>query len=100
MEYFNFMDPKDVGLDVGRVPHEPTPGRWAVDVNYVAGGTFRVGTQAGLPTPGPYWYFQQFTPVDKAGYSIFIYHVTPEEANRVRAQLGLPPWVADTEGRP
>ena len=50
------------------------------------------------PRP-PYWYFQQFTPKQKAGYSIFIYHVTPEEANGVHARLGLP-WVADTEGRP
>jgi len=99
VQYYSFLDPHDLGLDAGRVPRDPTPGWYAVDVNYVAGNPFRVGTQPGAPTPGPYWYFQEFTPVAKAGYSIFIYHVTAEEANRVRTQLGLPPWV-EGEGAP
>jgi 4-amino-4-deoxy-L-arabinose transferase-like glycosyltransferase len=34
-------------------------------------------------------YFQKFTPVATAGYSIYIYHVTLEETNRVRRELGL-----------
>jgi len=29
--------------------------------------------------------------VARAGYSIFIYHITPEAANRVRHEMGLPP---------
>ena len=29
-------------------------------------------------------------PVAMAGYSIYIYHITPEEANRVRRELGMP----------
>jgi hypothetical protein len=99
VQYYSFLDPRDLGLDAGRVPREPTPGWYAVDVNYVAGSPFRDGAQPGAPAPGPYWYFQEFTPVAKAGYSIFIYHVTPEEANRVRTQLGLPPWV-EGEGAP
>jgi hypothetical protein len=99
VQYYNLMEPQHVGLEVNRVSRDPTPGWYALDVNYVAGNPFRVGTQPGAPTPGPYWYFQEFTPVAKAGYSIFIYHVTPEEANRVRTQLGLPPWV-EGEGAP
>ncbi len=42
-------------------------------------------------------YFQHFQPIDRVGYSIYIYRITPEECNRVRAQLGLPP-VADANG--
>jgi hypothetical protein len=38
-----------------------------------------------------YTYFQRFQPVAKAGYSIFIYHITPEQAAAARHDLGLPP---------
>jgi hypothetical protein len=37
-----------------------------------------------------YKYFQQMRPVDRIGYSMNVYHVTLEEANRVRRQLGQP----------
>jgi hypothetical protein len=96
VEYYNLFDTKDAGVDAGRVPREPTPGYWAIDVNFVAGSTFRIGGKS----PGVYIYFQRFTPIDKAGYSIFIYHITPEEANRVRAEMGLPPWIREALGRP
>jgi hypothetical protein len=36
-----------------------------------------------------YRYFLKFQPVATAGYSIYIYHITPDEANRVRRELGL-----------
>jgi len=39
---------------------------------------------------GGYLYFREFEPVAKAGYSINVYHVTHEEANRVRRAMGLP----------
>jgi hypothetical protein len=41
---------------------------------------------------GQYGYFlQYFEPVEMVGYSVYIYHITPEEANRARRKLGLPP---------
>ena len=94
VQYYNFVDPKQVGLDAGRVPTEPTPGYYAVDVNYVAGSEFRAGRRNGPDDEGVFAYFRQFEPIAKAGYSIFIYHITPEDANRVRASLGLPPWAS------
>ena len=35
-------------------------------------------------------YFLHFQPVAMAGYSIYIYHITLDEANRVRKEFGLP----------
>ena len=35
-------------------------------------------------------YFQRFQPVAMAGYSIYIYHITLDEANQARRELGLP----------
>ena len=37
-----------------------------------------------------YHYFQQLSPVEMVGYSIYIYHITEDEANHVRRELGLP----------
>jgi len=37
------------------------------------------------------YFLQHYEPVDRIGYSIHIYHITPEDANRVRPKLGLPP---------
>ncbi len=36
-----------------------------------------------------YQYFERFKPVDYAGYSILIYHISPEEADTVRRSLEL-----------
>ena len=38
-----------------------------------------------------YDYFLEFKPAGYAGYSIYIYYTTVDEANRVRKKLGLPP---------
>jgi hypothetical protein len=38
---------------------------------------------------GQFDYFLIFQPVATAGYSIYIYHITPDEANRARQELGL-----------
>jgi hypothetical protein len=55
----------------------PLPGWYALSVNsiYSRGQEYR--------------YFLRFSPVATAGYSIYIYHITIDEANEVRRELGL-----------
>jgi len=60
------------------VPRGPIPGWYALSVNRI------------LHPSRQYRYFLHFEPIAMAGYSIYIYHITPEEANRVRRELGLP----------
>ena len=55
----------------------PRPGWFALSVNYIYGRDRQ------------YRYFLHFHPVATAGYSIYIYHITLDEANRVRRELGL-----------
>jgi 4-amino-4-deoxy-L-arabinose transferase-like glycosyltransferase len=56
----------------------PLPGWCAVSVNK-------------LRSPSRWYdYFLHFEPVAMAGYSIYIYHIALDEANRVRGELGLP----------
>ncbi len=61
----------------------PLPGWHALSVNRIRSRT------------NEYEYLLRFTPVAMAGYSIYIYHVTPEEANRVRRALRLPGLAED-----
>jgi hypothetical protein len=42
----------------------------------------------GIPLCG---YLKHFAPVDRIGYSMLIYHLTPESVAPIRARLGLPP---------
>ena len=55
----------------------PLPGWYALSVNEIYGRSQQ------------YRYFLRFEPVAMAGYSIYIYHITLDEANRVRRGLGL-----------
>jgi hypothetical protein len=82
-----------VGADAQR-SLGPLPGWYAVDVNYVHGSEWPMHDGKG----GMYWprpdgvnfeYFARFRPVAMAGYSFQIVHVSLEEANRVRKELGL-----------
>jgi hypothetical protein len=71
--------PKTAGKDA--VPPDragPLPGWYAISVNKLRG----LGTK--------YAYFLHFKPAAMAGYSIYIYHITLDDANRVRRELGLP----------
>ncbi len=77
----------------------PKPGYYGVSVNLLHGLDFTVPDGQGNFKRVPqyaYTYFQQFRPVAKAGYSIFIYHITLDEANAVRQKLGLPPLTEET----
>lgn len=63
----------------------PLPGWYALSVNTIYSRSRQ------------YRYFLHFQPVATAGYSIYIYHITHEDANRVRRELGLPELREDWE---
>ncbi len=108
--YFGQFDPRHVGIPFHLPPFAgqdnppgegqpsaafgPHPGYFAVSVHFVQGGTFRAPDGRGrwrlIPLYG-YRYFQEFRPIAKVGCSIWVYHISPEEADDVRQRLGLPP---------
>ncbi|MCL4190329.1 MAG: glycosyltransferase family 39 protein [Thermoguttaceae bacterium] len=101
MACLTFIYPKHYGIEYTAPPQGPAPG---VKYSREAGKSPTVG-----PLPGwyalslhrihsnndRYLYFLRFKPVAMAGYSIYIYHITLEDANRVRREVGLPQLVAD-----
>ncbi len=73
----------------------PQPGWYAIDVNHLHSvGDAVVDEYGELQRPTTkernWHYFRHFKPVAMAGYSICIYHITLDEANRVRRDIGLP----------
>jgi hypothetical protein len=114
LAYYNPVDARLIGIDYSLPPFGPTgglppdeiaarslgpsPGYYAISVNYLRGSASvspfdGKGKRTGL-RPHVYAYFREFQPIARAGYSIYVYHVTAEEANRVRRKYGLPPLPA------
>ncbi|MGC8641239.1 MAG: ArnT family glycosyltransferase [Isosphaeraceae bacterium] len=69
----------------------PQPGYYAVSVNLLRGTKISVSTGRGgwtyIGNHDSFTYFQYYRPIARAGYSIYIYHITPEEAERVRRMM-------------
>ena len=71
-------DKREIDAKTDRTTYGPLPGWYALSVNEIYARSQR------------YRYFLDFQPVAMAGYSIYVYHITSDEANRVRNDLGLP----------
>jgi hypothetical protein len=63
----------------------PRPGWYALSVNYLHDCSRQ------------YQYFLHFEPVAMAGYSIYIYHISVEDANRVRRELRMQELLGNLE---
>jgi hypothetical protein len=87
--YFGSFTPHEVGMDYAEVPRlspssrseasRLTPGWYAISVNWLYGyglGHFLQNDH--------YGYFRHLEPVAMAGYSIYIFHVTPADIERLR----------------
>jgi hypothetical protein len=69
------------------------PGWYAVSVNFVRGYPGKGWSGDGRLLTferSAFEYFRELEPVATAGYSIYLYHVTLADANRLRARHGLP----------
>jgi hypothetical protein len=106
--YFGYFDPRIAGIHFNLPPARPIagdnsqtadfdtggprPGWYAISVTMLKGYKFPIpdGNGGTVNVGQPYYtYFQGFEPVAMAGYSIYIYHVSLDDANRVRKELGL-----------
>ena len=101
---FTSIDPADLGLRFELPPpylvdqpdvtdrhgqRGPQPGWYAISVCQLRGHHFWVpgGTGSGMRSEGHFTYFQMLEPLETIGHSIYIYNVTQEQADAVRAKL-------------
>jgi hypothetical protein len=93
LAYYGPVDPHVAGIAY-RLPPEGSvempdlePGWYAVSVNHIQGYPFPLPDGTGNWQSRPryaYAYFRRFEPVGSAGYSIYIYHLTPERIAAIR----------------
>lgn len=81
----------------------PLPGWYAIDVNFLHGPRWTAANEEGgwtaiSPDGMNYEYFLRFEPVARVGYSIYVYHISPEEADEARRDMGLPPLITWKSG--
>lgn len=103
---FHFIDPRILGIEFRLPPFGPgsttdpseagpRPGYYAVSVSYLHGAMFQAPDGDGgftwITRHDTFAYFGRFRPIARAGYSIYIYHITPEQADSERRALGLSP---------
>ena len=115
---FGWVDPRLAGIEFTLPPtgpnrpvdgydadehHEvgPLPGWHIIDVNFLHGTHWPAPNGEGgwreiAPNGFNYEYFQRFQPVDRVAYSYLVYHITRQDANRVRRELGLPLFIDDS----
>ncbi len=94
---FSPIDPRILGIHFRLPPltgeFGPRAGTFAVSVHFIQGGAFLAPDGQGrlkmVPREG-LSYFRQFQPIARAGYTLWIYHITAEEANEVRQRFGWP----------
>jgi Dolichyl-phosphate-mannose-protein mannosyltransferase len=95
LAYSNYVDYRLAGAEFEKVPLDPSVLAVATEVDE----TDRIGPLPGwfgldvynlLRQDGRYRYFRQLRPVARAGYSIYIYNVTRQQADEMRRQFGMP----------
>ena len=111
LAYYNVLiDPRLVGLEFDLPPPGPgssaeggapglrtvgpLPGYYAVSVNLLRGSEIPIADGRGgfhQTRPHEFAYFRAIRPIARAGYSIYIYRITVEEAEVVRRRMGIPP---------
>jgi hypothetical protein len=89
------VDPKIAGIEYTKPPAGPNPDAPVpqnVEFSKTLGpipGWYAISVNELHRRDHQYDYFLRLEPVAMAGYSIYIYHITLEEANRVRREVGL-----------
>ncbi len=112
LAYYNILDPRLLGIEFQLPPpgpptfpegnnavpwasFGPRPGYYAISVCYLYGTIFSAPDGSGgsqqIDRHDYFAYFRRFQPIARAGYSIYIYRITPDEAAAERRRMGLPP---------
>jgi len=76
-----------------RVGGGPRPGYFVIGAEFLRGAHFPMADGAGgifASGDAHFTYFQNLTPIGRAGYSFRIYHISPEQAKELRRELGWP----------
>jgi len=91
--YRTIYDLRVLGIEPRRPPPGPSgrpPVAREAEATGPRAGWYALGVNDLRSPTGEYDYFLRFEPEARVAYSIYVYHITLDEANRVRRELGLP----------
>lgn len=104
--YFGSYTPADIGIPFRLPPRHvpvsersettpsgPIPGLFAISVNFLRGYRFFLFDEKGnrqTLNGTEFTYFQKLKPIGRAGYSIYVYRLSLEDAERLRKELEYP----------
>ena len=95
----NFVDPTVAGIQYSlppvRLDYDREPSAGTEDEPGPLPGWYAISVQRLIDGDKAYSYLDDREPVAMVGYSIYVYHITLDEANRMRGQLGMPPLPRD-----
>jgi hypothetical protein len=100
--FFGQINPKLLGIDAVEVPVGPQSKRAEQIPSRKLGplpGWYAVSVNRLVDHNRDYAYFLDLEPVGRAGYSIYVYHLTLDDANALRRQYGLPELAPDAQTR-
>jgi len=96
LAYYNSVDPRIRGIKYLLPPTQseggPVPGFYAISVNFLRGTPWVVWDNRGwMRAVGmhEYEYFRCLRPIARAGYSIYIYRISKDDANTIRRQIAM-----------
>ena len=92
LAYHGGFDPSVIGIECPKPPADPNSSNATLaDLSKIGPqtGWYALSTMSLWNHDGEYGYFRFLTPVTTVGRTIHIYHITPDEANRVRREMGL-----------
>jgi hypothetical protein len=84
--YFGHVDPRLYGIVYNLPPSIPTPGRYAMSANYLAGyryGITYAGRQNASVEQDQWSWVDRFEPVARVGRSIFVFDITAQDIARL-----------------
>jgi hypothetical protein len=94
LAYHGGFEPSAIGINSSKPPLDRNSemGANKTDLMEVGPlpGWYALSTNSLYSYNKEYEYFQKFKPVHIAGITIFVFHITPEDANQIRKELGLP----------
>ncbi|HTI49578.1 MAG TPA: glycosyltransferase family 39 protein [Planctomycetaceae bacterium] len=82
LAYFGMIPPAELGIRYHVPPRTPAPGWYAISAHFLHGGPHTVCNPDGSYRPADIYEFswlRRFQPVARIGYSIDVFHVTPDQ---------------------
>ncbi|QDV18647.1 hypothetical protein Pan153_33070 [Gimesia panareensis] len=86
---FKLPPMRTIGFNSEAIPNALKPGWYLISVNFMKGYPWRLADSEGVEMKSRQYafsYFAKLEPVDRIGYSIYVYHITENDIQRLKTE--------------